>query len=51
MARHMMQRDMLHNDMAENHAAVSYYAGSSNFWGFYWYAYFTSRYQTPAVKN
>ena len=51
MARHMMQRDMLHNDMAANHAAVSYYAGTSSVWGFYWYAYFTSRYQTPAVKN
>ena len=52
MVRHMMQRDMLHNDMAANHAAVSYYAGiSSYFWGFYWYAYFTSRYQMPAVKN
>ena len=47
MARHMMQRDMLHNDIA----AVSYYAGTSSVWGFYWYAYFTSRYQTPAVKN
>lgn len=52
MVRHMMQRDMFHNDMAANHAAVSYYAGTSSiFWGFYWYAYFTSRYQTPAVKN
>lgn len=51
MARHMMQRDMLHNDMAANHAAVSYYVGTSSVWGFYWYAYFTSRYQTPAVKN
>lgn len=51
MARHMMQRDMLHNDMAANHAAVSYYAGTSSVWRFYWYAYFTSRYQTPAVKN
>ena len=51
MARHMMQRDMLHNDMAENHAAVSYYAGSSNFWGFYWYAYFTKRYRQPADKR
>ena len=50
MARHMMQRDMLHNDMAENHAAVSYYAGSSSFWGFYWYAYFTKRYRKPADK-
>lgn len=51
MARHMMQRDMLHNDMAANHAAVSYYAGTSSVWGFYWYANFTSRYQMPAVKN
>ena len=47
----MMQRDMFHNDMAANHAAVSYYAGTSSVWGFYWYAYFTSRYQMPAVKN
>ena len=51
MVRHMMQRDMFHNDMAANHAAVSYYAGTSSVWGFYWYAYFTSRYQTPAVRN
>ena len=51
MVRHMMQRDMFHNDMAANHAAVSYYAGTSSVWGFYWYAYFTSRYQPPAVKN
>ena len=52
MARHMMQRNMLHTDMADNHAAVSYYAGtSSSFWGFYWYAYFTSRSQSPAEKN
>ncbi len=52
MARHMMRNDMMHNDMAAGHGAVSYYAAvSSNFWGFYWYAYFTSRYQTPAVKN
>ena len=41
MARHMMQRDMFHNDMAANHAAVSYYAGTSSVWGFYWYAYFS----------
>ena len=51
MARHMMQRDMFHNDMAANHAAVSYYAGTSSAWGFYWYAYLRYRYQTPAVKN
>ena len=52
MARHMMQNDMLHNDMADNHAAVSYYAGTrSIFWGFYWYAYFTYRYQSPAGKS
>ena len=45
MARHMMQNDMLH-------AAVSYYAGTSSlFWGFYWYAYFSYRYQSPAAKN
>lgn len=51
MARHMMHRDMIHHDMAEDHAAVSYYyAASSSFWGFFWYAYFTDRYQTPAVK-
>lgn len=52
MVRHMMQRDMFHNDMADNHAAVSYYAGTSSlFWGFYWYAYFSYRYQSPAAKN
>ena len=51
MARHMMQNDMLHNDMADNHAAVSYYAGTSSVWGFYWYAYFNYRYQSPAAKN
>ena len=52
MARHIMQNDMLHNDMADNHAAVSYYAGTrSIFWGFYWYAYFSYRYQSPAAKS
>ncbi len=52
MARHMMHSDMIHNDMAASRAAVSYYAGNrSYFWGFYWYAYFTPRYQLPAVKN
>ena len=51
MARHMMQNDMLHNDMADNHAAVSYYAGTRSIFCFYWYAYFSYRYQSPAAKN
>lgn len=51
MARHMMQRDMTRSDMTAGHAAVSYYAGSSNFWGFYWYTYFTPRYRIPADKR
>ena len=52
MARHMMQRDMFHNDMAANHAAVSYYAGTSSVWGFYWYAYFSGFvFQTDPLFN
>ena len=51
MALHTMQRNANRSDMTASHAAVSYYAGCSYFWGFYWYAYFTPRYQLPAVKN